>query len=98
MRLLAMLTRASAAVAVIGSAIVCRSVDARPGISASDRADSLAIRRDISYLSSDALEGRGTGTPGNDSAAAYIARRYAMLGLAPAIGPASACAAIESAA
>jgi hypothetical protein len=46
-------------------------------------ADSTAIRRDIAYLASDALEGRGTGTPGNDSAAAYLARRYASLGLRP---------------
>jgi aminopeptidase YwaD len=45
--------------------------------------DSLAIRRDIFYLASDALRGRLTGTPGNDSAAAYIARRYAALGLHP---------------
>lgn len=48
-------------------------------------ADSLAIRRDIEYLASPALAGRLTGTRGNDTAAAYIARRYAKLGLrAPA--------------
>lgn len=46
-------------------------------------ADSSAVRRDIAYLASDALQGRATGTPGNDSAAAYIARRYAALGLRP---------------
>ena len=45
--------------------------------------DTTAIRRDIAYLASDALEGRGTGTAGNDSAAAYIARRYDALRLAP---------------
>ena len=50
---------------------------------ASVGADSAAIRRDIAYLASDALEGRGTGTAGNDSAAAYIGRRYAALGLRP---------------
>ena len=44
-------------------------------------ADSAAIRSDISYLASDVLEGRLTGTPGNDSAAAYIARRYDYLRL-----------------
>jgi aminopeptidase YwaD len=43
--------------------------------------DSLAIRRDIEYLASPALEGRLTGSPGNDSAAVYIARRYKALGL-----------------
>ena len=44
-------------------------------------ADSSRLRADIEYLASDALEGRGTGTPGNDSAAAFAARRYASLGL-----------------
>ena len=44
-------------------------------------ADSAAIRTDIAYLASDRLEGRLTGSPGNDSAAAYIARRYKYLGL-----------------
>jgi hypothetical protein len=43
--------------------------------------DTILLRRDIDYLASDALEGRLTGTPGNDSAAAYIARRYELLGL-----------------
>lgn len=44
-------------------------------------ADSTAIRADIAYLSNDRLEGRLTGTAGNDSAAAYIARRYQFLKL-----------------
>ena len=46
--------------------------------------DTAALMRDVRYLASDALEGRGTGTAGNDSAAAYIARRFAKLGLTPA--------------
>jgi len=49
-----------------------------PGSALSDTA---RIRADIDYLASDALEGRGTGAPGNDSAAAYLAREYARLGL-----------------
>lgn len=49
-------------------------------------ADSTLIRRDIAYLASDALEGRRTGTAGNDSAAGYIARRYAAMRLAPVPG------------
>jgi hypothetical protein len=44
-------------------------------------ADTAALRRDIAHLAGDALEGRGTGTAGNDSAAAYIARRFRQLGL-----------------
>lgn len=77
-------------------ALACRT--AAPNSAASGAgADTLTIRRDIAYLASDALEGRGTGTAGNDSAAAYIARRYAALGLvAPAFpcdaAPASRCA------
>lgn len=41
---------------------------------------------DIRYLASDQLAGRLTGTPGADSAAAYIARRFAAVGLQPATG------------
>jgi hypothetical protein len=44
--------------------------------------DTAAIRRDVEHLASAALEGRGTGTAGNDSAAAYIARRFESLRLA----------------
>jgi hypothetical protein len=44
-------------------------------------ADSTVIQRDIEFLASDRLEGRLAGTPGNDSAAAYLARRYRSLGL-----------------
>jgi hypothetical protein len=39
------------------------------------------MRSDITYLASDQLEGRGTGTAGNDTAAAFIARRYNALRL-----------------
>jgi len=50
-------------------------------------ADSVRMLADISYLASDRLEGRLTGTPGNDSAAAFIAKRFAALKLqAPAGG------------
>jgi len=49
--------------------------------SAPAASDTARIRADIGYLASNALEGRGTGTPGNDSAAAYLAREYARLGL-----------------
>ena len=39
------------------------------------------MQADLTYLASPALEGRRAGTPGNDSAAVYIARRYRDLGL-----------------
>lgn len=41
------------------------------------------LARDLEYLSSDALLGRNTPSPGFDSAAAYIARRLARAGLTP---------------
>jgi Zn-dependent M28 family amino/carboxypeptidase len=42
------------------------------------------IRDDIQYLSSDKLEGRGTGAKGGDLAADYIAQQFAAAGLKPA--------------
>ena len=63
----------------------CRTQDSlRAGGAAPDTA---AIRRDVAYLASDALEGRGTGTPGNDSAAAYLVRRFERLGLRASLQP-----------
>lgn len=39
------------------------------------------VEADIHYLAADELEGRGVGTAGLDSAAAFIARRFARIGL-----------------
>jgi Zn-dependent M28 family amino/carboxypeptidase len=44
---------------------------------------------DLTYLASPALEGRRAGTPGNDSAAVYIAKRYWDLGLRGAFNDSS---------
>lgn len=41
------------------------------------------VLADVRYLADDRLEGRLTGSPGADSAAAYIARRFAEAGLSP---------------
>lgn len=49
------------------------------------RADSTMLVGDVRYLASDALEGRGTGTAGNDSARAFIARRFATVGMTPIV-------------
>jgi aminopeptidase YwaD len=64
---------------LVAGITACSSPYLRPA--SSPRPDSAAIRRDIEYLASDRLEGRLAGTPGNDSAAAYLARRYGSLGL-----------------
>ena len=75
-----------AAFAVCIASYGCASTAARTGAdparrTSASRAEARAITNDIAYLAGDRLEGRGTGTPGNDSAAAYIARRFASLGL-----------------
>ena len=57
----------------------CRIAESSPA--PAPVADANRLYRDIAYLADDRLEGRGTGTAGNDSAAAYIARRHASLGL-----------------
>ena len=46
--------------------------------------DKEKIREHVKYLSSDKLEGRGTGQPGGDLAADYIAKQFQSYGLKPA--------------
>jgi peptidase M28-like protein/PDZ domain-containing protein len=71
------------ALAVAGSSAAgCTRASAGPR-PATAAPDSAALRADIQYLASPLLQGRLTGTAGNDSAAAYIARRYAALKLVP---------------
>jgi hypothetical protein len=41
---------------------------------------------DIKFLTDERLQGRATGSPGADSAAAYLARRFSEVGLQPAAG------------
>ncbi len=41
------------------------------------------IKSEIAYLASDELRGRGSGEPGNDRAAQYVAREFARDGLKP---------------
>src|SRR5262249_55985961 len=43
-----------------------------------------ALKADVSFLASDALEGRGTPSPGLDIAAEYIAAQFRRGGLEPA--------------
>lgn len=74
--------RLLAGLASLFSVTACASTATHPA-STSNLADSAVIHNDIAYLASDRLEGRLTGTPGNDSAAAYLAHRYATLRLRP---------------
>lgn len=50
---------------------------------AAQRITAEQLKRDLHYLSSDALRGRDTPSPGFDSAAAYIARRLSRAGVKP---------------
>lgn len=68
---------AAAALLSVGCSALARQGQApAASVSAADQ-----MRADITLLAGDQFEGRGTGTPGNDSAAAFIARRYRALKL-----------------
>ncbi|WP_438034298.1 M20/M25/M40 family metallo-hydrolase [Sorangium sp. So ce204] len=54
-----------------------------------DPAAEARIAADVAYLASPELAGRGTGEPGADLAAEFIARRFAELKLSPLGGPGS---------
>jgi Zn-dependent M28 family amino/carboxypeptidase len=55
-------------------------IDPAPGLAA---LDSATLRRHLVELASDAYEGRGTGTPGEQRAVNYIAREMRRAGLRP---------------
>ena len=65
---------------VLGALAACHTAAVAPGPRSAVE-DTAQIRRDIEYLASPALEGRAPGTPGNDSAASYIAHLYLSLHL-----------------
>ena len=72
------------------SAVVVFAIPFRAAIYAAPRegkhlkTDAEKIRAHVKYLSSDALEGRGTGQKGGDMAAEYIAAQFKSYGLQPA--------------
>ncbi|MDQ6828065.1 MAG: M28 family peptidase [Gemmatimonadota bacterium] len=76
------ISRGALAALLVTALAACHTSTLAP---ASTTADSAAVRADIAVLSSDALEGRATGAPGNDSAAAYLVRRYRSLALHPVL-------------
>jgi Zn-dependent M28 family amino/carboxypeptidase len=57
---------------------------ARLEVTSIEMPDSEKIRAHVKFLSSDLLEGRGTGQRGGDIAAEYIATQFALYGLKPA--------------
>ena len=82
---------------LVAAAVLLAACGAPPAPAALSRApgpataDTAAIRRDVTWLAADALEGRATGTPGNDSAALYVARRFQTLGLEPVLTATGGC-------
>src|SRR5437763_10978558 len=66
------------AVALVSSAALARQKVARYVVPDTER-----LRAHITYLASDKLEGRRTGTPGALEAARYVAEEFRRLGLAP---------------
>jgi len=71
-----------------GAAIVCVIAAAFPLMATkrgpADVMDAARIRAHVKYLSSDALEGRGMGQKGSDTAADYIGKQLESYGLKPA--------------
>lgn len=57
-----------------------------PGLQAQFTADAVTLLNDVRFLADDRLAGRLIGTPGADTAAAYLARRFRQAGLGPAPG------------
>ena len=90
--------------AAVALALCARGAGAQRAPAAPDAAQAaipaVAARllADIRYLASDALEGRFTGSPGADSAAAFVARRFAALRLRPVVvsdEDAARCASVQ---
>ena len=65
---------------------------ATAGGAAAPASASARLGADIAWLADDAREGRATGSPGNDSSAVWLARRYARLGVASPLPAADATA------
>jgi hypothetical protein len=72
--------RTTSALAALAIGILARDVAGQQGPQPPRLLD------DIKFLTDDRLQGRATGSPGADSAAAYLARRFSEVGLQPAAG------------
>ena len=66
--------------AVLAFGAACAGGDGRDSTSLPEVSPA-RLEEHIRYLASDRLQGRGTGTPGYDSAARYVAEHFASLGL-----------------
>ena len=75
---------------VLTTLLVLSSVFAQQPATAPQQPSTQKLQQHISYLASDALGGRRTGTAGANDAARYVAGEFSRLGLRPAIQKAGA--------
>jgi hypothetical protein len=79
----AILTFSSAASALYPSAAISHAAQSRAAAALDSRPSVEHIRRHVEFLASEKLQGRRTGTPSIEEAAAYIAREFKSYGLKP---------------
>jgi len=84
MRKLKLSTLLFLGVIVVVSQVAGQKRSARVEITTVEMPTAERIRAHVKFLSSDLLEGRGTGQRGGDIAAEYIATQFALYGLKPA--------------
>src|SRR5262245_25109583 len=72
------------------AALVLTTVSVVAQQASSTEPSATKLQQHVSYLASDALDGRRTGTQGANDAARYIAGEFSRLGLRPAIQKAGA--------
>jgi hypothetical protein len=66
--------------------ILLAAISLSTSLEAQQVAEPPRLLDDIKFLTAERLEGRATGSPGADSAATYLARRFSEVGLQPAAG------------
>src|SRR5919106_3546951 len=69
---------------LVGVLLAAIGVIAQQQAPAQNEPSTARLQQHVSYLASDALDGRRTGTAGANDAARYIAGEFARLGLKPA--------------
>ena len=69
---------------VLATLAACAVAQAPPLSQLAERLTANALKADVSFLASDALEGRGTPSSGLDIAAEYVAAEFRRAGLEPA--------------
>lgn len=71
---------------ILSAAAVAASLALTASVPEKGKISATAYQQSVKTLASDKLKGRGTGTPGLEKAASFIAGRFKALGLQPAAG------------